>query len=101
MYRMPNTVRAVFLASTLFPHLFIGIAAPAHADSRANEEIRRQQKEECERQGGRYDFPKCFLPKERGSAGGSSCGWMCKLAIGVVVGGAAAVTYCKTNPDKC
>ena len=101
MLRIPNGARAAFVATAFLSQLSIGATAPARADSRTNEEIRRQQKEECERQGGRYVFPKCFLPKERGSAGGSSCGWMCKLVIGVVVGGAAAVTYCKTNPDKC
>ncbi len=41
------------------------ITGPANADERVNEAIRRQQRDQCERQGGRYDYPKCYLPPER------------------------------------
>jgi hypothetical protein len=63
----------------------------------------RQQREECQRLGGRYDYPRCYLPDDRTEphSGDNSCGVGCAIVIGVLGIAAARQAYCKANPGKC
>lgn len=69
------------------------------------EEMIRQQRAECDRLGGRYEYPKCYLPErapsETSRPDESSCGLGCAVVLGVLGIAAARQAYCKANPGKC
>ncbi len=95
-----SRLTSVFLAATLL----VGGVSPAFANYQ-REEMIRQQREECERLGGRYQYPKCYLPEDNSSSGSSasdsSCGLGCGIALGVLGIAVARQAYCKANPGKC
>jgi len=101
--RFSSFVCTALMTTTIVSSVPSPVIGPVWADDRVNEVIRRQQKEDCERQGGQYDYPKCYLPDRRSqsSSSSSSCGWMCKLTIGVAALVVGSVAYCKANPGKC
>ncbi len=94
-----SRLTSAFLATTLL----VSGASPTFANYQ-KEEIIRQQREECQRLGGRYEYPKCYLPEQGPSEGSSSndsnCGLGCAIVLGVL-GIAARQAYCKANPGKC
>lgn len=103
---MSLSPRLLFASLTAAMLAISTLAHTARADDAVNEAIREQQRIECERQGGRYDYSKCYLPdrSSQSSSSSSSCGFWCKAATAVVVGGAVIVgraAYCEANPGKC
>lgn len=83
--------------------LLVSGASPTFANYQ-KEEMIRQQRAECDRLGGRYEYPKCYLsepgPSEPSRSNDSSCGVGCAIVLGVI-GIAARQAYCKANPGKC
>jgi hypothetical protein len=93
-----SRLTSAFLAATLL----ISGASPTFANYQ-REEMIRQQREECERLGGRYDYPRCYLPDDRSEpqSTNNSCGVGCAIVLGVLGIAAARQAYCKANPGKC
>lgn len=66
--------------------------------------LRKQQQEQCERDGGRYDYPKCHYPdrsKPQERRTDEACDFGCQLVLGLIGAAMARAAYCKANPDKC
>lgn len=84
--------------------LLVSGASPTFANYQ-REEMIRQQRAECDRLGGRYEYPKCYLPErdptEHSRSNDSSCGVGCAVVLGVLGIAAARQAYCKANPGKC
>lgn len=55
--------------------------------AQTNEYLRLQQREECERLGGEYSYPNCFLPNQ-GRGGNLFAAIACPVGDGVAAGGA-------------
>ena len=78
---------------------------PAYADY-TQQVLIEQQRDECRRLGGRYEYPKCYLPQLQPEPrpsrdSGSNCGLGCTLILGAAAIAAGRLAYCKANPEKC
>lgn len=97
------TRKSRFVAQTLIASLLATSALPARADY-TQQVIIEQQRDECRRLGGRYEYPKCYLPERQSEPrrdSGSSCGLGCTLILGAAAIAAGRIAYCKANPGKC
>lgn len=99
------TRKSRIVAQSLIASLLATSALPAQADY-TQQVIIEQQREECRRLGGRYEYPKCYLPERQSEPrptrdSGSSCGLGCTLILGAAAIAAGRIAYCKANPDKC
>lgn len=76
-------------------------ALPASADD-TNWYVRKQHQEQCERDGGRYEYPVCHLPdrnNDHAPARKPDCDLQCAAVIsglGLLIG-----AWCAANPGKC
>jgi hypothetical protein len=94
-------VMSRFVAMLLATLVLASPLSPALSHD-ANESIREQQAAECQRLGGTYDYPKCYLP-DRGKASepAGECDWACQLVIGAIGLATARIAYCRANTEKC
>lgn len=92
-----------FVAALLATLALASLSSPASSND-PNEYIREQHAAECQRQGGTYDYPKCYLPDRSQQAPQSiepTCDWACQLIVGALGLAAARVAFCKANPERC
>ena len=89
------------LRSLLCASLISASYLPARAD--VGEAIRQGQQIECERLGGRYSYPRCYLPEEPtpSKRPTGTCDTWCQVAATIIGLAAARLAYCKAHPDKC
>lgn len=98
---MTRTSRII--AHMLTASLLMAQAVPVRADS-TRDFIIQQQKDECRRLGGRYEYPKCYLPETSPKTKPDDdawCDWGCQIILGILGAAAARAAYCKANPAKC
>lgn len=96
------TNRSIILRSLLCASLLSATALPVRAD--VNEGIRQSMEDDCRRQGGRFSYPRCYLPDNRPNASeqeADSCDGWCTLGTSIAVIIAARIAYCRANPGKC
>lgn len=91
------------IARLLSIALVLSGTLPAHADY-TQQVLIEQQRDECRRLGGRYEYPKCYMPEStraQPSQSESTCGLGCGIFLGVAALAASRIAYCKANPGKC
>lgn len=90
-----------FVAALLATLALASLTSPASSND-PNEYIREQHAAECQRQGGTYDYPKCYLPDRRqASEPAGECDWACQLVLGAIGLATTRIAYCRANPSKC
>lgn len=90
-----------FVAALLATLALASLTSPASSND-PNEYIREQHAAECQRRGGTYDYPKCYLPDRRNtSEPADACDWACQLVLGAIGLATARIAYCRANPSKC
>ena len=92
-----------FVAALLATLALASLTLPASSND-PNEYIREQYAAECQRQGGTYDYPRCYIPdqNQQGTSPNESlCNLGCRLIMGAIALAAVRVAYCKANPGKC
>lgn len=98
MTRLTRSVAQAAILSVLAAPL-----SPVQADP-TRDIIIEQQREECRRLGGRYEYPKCYLPERspnEPTRPDQACDWGCQFLIAILAAAAARAAYCKANPSKC
>lgn len=89
--------RLALAALMVFP------ALPASAND-TNWYLRKQQQEQCERDGGRYDYPKCHYPdrlEPQERRDNEACDFGCQLVLALIGAAMARAAYCKAHPERC